>query len=73
MWVCDFGMGWWWWWWGLWCQTGYIPDWVTLAFCGVTVSWLPGSAVMISSWQMLRRVRAATVLLEFLSILFELC
>jgi len=39
----------------------------TLVFCGVTVNWLPGSAVMVSSWQMLRRVRSPTIVLEIVS------
>jgi len=40
---------------------------VTLAFCGIKVSWLPGSGVMVSSWQMLRRGRSPTVVVEFVS------
>jgi hypothetical protein len=39
----------------------------TLYFCGVTVNWLSGSAVMVSSWQMLGRVRSPTVMVELVS------
>ena len=39
----------------------------TLVFCGVTVNWLPGSAVMVSSWQMLRRGRSPTIVVELVS------
>jgi hypothetical protein len=38
-----------------------------LVFCGVTVNWLRGSAVMVSSWQMLRRGRCPTVVVELVS------
>jgi hypothetical protein len=38
-----------------------------MAFCGVTMSWLPGSAVMVSSLQMLGRGRSATVVVELVS------
>jgi hypothetical protein len=49
-----------------------VSNWVyscmaTLVFCGVTVNWLPGSAVMVSSWQMLRRGRSPAVVVEFVS------
>jgi hypothetical protein len=48
-WVCDLGGG------GV-----MVSNWVhsclaTLVFCDVTMNWLPGSAMMVSSWQMLRR------------------
>jgi hypothetical protein len=38
-----------------------------LVFCGVTVNLLPGSAMMVSSCQMLRRGRSPTVALELVS------
>jgi hypothetical protein len=46
-----------------------IKKWVysclaTVNFCGVTVNWLPGNAVMVSSWQMLRRGRSPTVVVQ---------
>jgi len=49
-----------------------VSNWVysclaTLVFCGVTVNWLPGSAVMVSSWQMLRRGRSPTIVVELVS------
>ena len=49
-----------------------VSNWVysclaTLVFCDVTVNWLPGSAVMVSSWQMLRRGRSPTVVVELVS------
>jgi hypothetical protein len=37
---------------------------VTLVFCAITVNLLPGSAVMFNSWQMLRRGRSPTVVME---------
>jgi len=36
----------------------------TLVFCDVTVNRLPGSVVVVSSWQMLRRDRSPTVMVE---------
>jgi len=49
----------------LWYQTGDIPIWqcwfLCLVFRGGTVNWLPGSAVMVNSWQMLRGGRSPTV------------
>jgi len=49
-----------------------VSNWVysclaTLVFCGVTVIWLPGHAVMVSSWQMLRRGPSPTVVVELVS------
>jgi len=42
---------------GVWCETGDIPVWqcffLSLVFHGGTVNWLPGSAIMVNSWQML--------------------
>ena len=43
------------------------PCLATLVFCGVTVNWLPGCAVMVSSWQMLRKDRSPPVVLELVS------
>ena len=56
-WVCDLGRG------------GYGVNMVysclaTLVFCGVTVNWLPGSAVKVSSWQMLSRGQSPTIVVE---------
>jgi hypothetical protein len=45
----------------------------TLVFCGVTVNWLPGSAVMVSSWQVLRRGRSPTVVVELVSRMWLKC
>ena len=49
-----------------------VSNWVysclaALVFCGVTVNWLSGSAVIVSSWQMLRRARSPTVVVELVS------
>ena len=49
-----------------------VSNWVysclaTLVFCDVTVNWLPGSAVMVSSWQMLRRGRSPAAVVELVS------
>ena len=49
-----------------------VSNWVysclaTLIFCCVTTNWLPGSAVMVSSWQMLRRGRFPSVVVELVS------
>jgi hypothetical protein len=38
-----------------------------LVFCGGTVNWLHGSAVMVSSWQMLCSGGSATVVVELIS------
>ena len=38
-----------------------------LVFRGGTVNWLPGSAVMIDSWQMLRGGRSPTVVVVLIS------
>jgi len=39
----------------------------TLVFCDVTVNWLTLSAVMVSSWQMFRRCRTPSVVVELVS------
>jgi hypothetical protein len=49
-----------------------LSNWVysclaALDFCGAKVNRLPGSAVMVSSWQMLRRSRSPTVVVELVS------
>jgi hypothetical protein len=59
-WVCDLGRG---------GGGVMVSKWgysclATLVFCGVTVNWLPGSAVMVSFWQMLRRGRSPAVVVE---------
>jgi hypothetical protein len=36
-------------------------------FRGGTVNWLPGSAVMVNSWQMLRGGRSPTVVVVLIS------
>jgi len=41
---------------------------VTLVFCGVTVSWVPGSDVMVRPWQMIRRSRSPTVVVGTLEL-----
>jgi len=45
--------------------------WAMLVFClvfrGGTVNWLPGSAVMFSSWQLLRGCRSPTVVVVLIS------
>jgi len=50
--------------WGVWCQIGDIPVcqcwFLCEVFRGGTVNWLPGSAVMVNSWQMLRGDRSPT-------------
>jgi hypothetical protein len=38
-----------------------------LVFYGVTVNWLPGSAVMVSSWLILRRGRSLIVVVGLLA------
>jgi hypothetical protein len=58
LWSRDGGRG------GVWCRTGDIPVWqcwFIVGFCGGTVNWLPGSAVMVSSWPMLRGDRSPKV------------
>jgi hypothetical protein len=40
---------------------------VFLVFCGDTVNWLPGSAVMVSSWQMLHGGGSPTVVVVLIS------
>ena len=49
-----------------------VSNWVyfclaTLVFCGVTVNRLPGSGVMVCSWQMLCGGRSAPVMVEIVS------
>jgi len=40
---------------------------VSLVFCGGTVNWLSGSAVMVNSWQMLCGGRSPTVVVVLFS------
>ena len=39
----------------------------TLVFCGVIVNWFPGSAVKVSSLQILRGRRSPNVVVELVS------
>ena len=56
---------------GVWCQTEDIHVWQCCFFClvfrGGTVNWLPGSVVMVSSWQMLRGGRSPIVVVVLIS------
>jgi len=56
---------------GIWYQPGDIPvggaGFFCLVFRGGTVNWLPGSAVMVNSWQMLRGSRFPTVVVVLIS------
>ena len=57
--------------WGVWCQTGDIPVWqcwfLCMVFCDGTVNWLPCSAVMVHSWQMLHGDRSPTGVVVLIS------
>ena len=61
VWVCDPGRG------GVMVSNWGYSYLATLVFCGVTANWLPGSAVIVSSWQMLRSGRSPTVVVELVS------
>ena len=53
---------------GGWCQIGDISVWqCCFFFRGGTENWLPSSAVMVSSWQMLRGGRSPTVVMVLIS------
>jgi len=56
---------------GVWYQTGDIPVWhcwfLCLVFYGGTVNWLPCTAVMVNSWQMLRGGRSPTGVVVLIS------
>ena len=50
--------------WGYYCFAMLV---FCLVFRGGTVNWLPGSAVMVSSWQMLRGGRSPKVVVVLIS------